>query len=187
MAPVYLLSWPVNFIKEACLVYLLLSNILKISAYRLLIRRVSFLNAFGKDSQDIMAPVHQMSTSLQAPIPQRRVLVADDDPSIRAFLHDFLELCGFEVRIAADGSTALALFRAERFDVVLVDFQMPGLTGLEIATEIRQENTTIPIGLITGVAHALDPQYVSQAGVTRVFRKPFNLEELAAWLGSLPY
>jgi CheY-like chemotaxis protein len=70
--------------------------------------------------------------------------------------------------------------------VVLVDFQMPGLTGLETATAIRRTNANIPIGLITGAAMTLDPQVVSQSGVTRVFHKPFNLDELAAWLGSLP-
>lgn len=144
------------------------------------------MNAFVEDGPDMVEPADQTNPSYQAPTPQRRALVADDDPAIRTFLNDFLEECGFEARLVPDGSAALALFSTEQFDVVLVDFQMPGLTGLEIATEIRKENTNIPIGLITGVANTLDPQHVSQSGITRVFRKPFNLEELAAWLRSLP-
>ena len=144
------------------------------------------MNAFVEDSSAMLEPAHQISAFHQAPAPQRRALVADDDPSIRTFLHDFLEHCGFEVRTAPDGATALALFHAEQFDVVLVDFQMPGMTGLEIATEIRRANANIPIGLITGVANTLDPQTVSRSGITRIFHKPFNLEELAAWLGALP-
>jgi two-component system copper resistance phosphate regulon response regulator CusR len=81
---------------------------------------------------------------------------------------------------------ALALFHAEHFDVVLVDFQMPGLTGLEVTAEIRKKNPHIPIALVTGTIHALDPQLMAQSGLTRIFRKPFSLGELANWLQSLP-
>lgn len=118
--------------------------------------------------------------------PRRRALVVDDDAAIRAFLTDFLEQQDFEVRTAQDGRIALAVFNAERFDLLLVDFQMPGITGLEVATEVRKTDPDIPIGLITGTASALETEAVVQAGISRMFPKPFSLEELSLWIRSLP-
>lgn len=123
--------------------------------------------------------------SQELPDPRRRVLVVDDDPAIRAFLTDFLEQQDFEVRTTQDGRTALAVFDTERFDLLLVDFQMPGMTGLEVATKVRKTDPDIPIGLITGTASTLEAEAVVQAGVSRVFPKPFSLEELSLWIHSL--
>jgi DNA-binding response OmpR family regulator len=112
--------------------------------------------------------------------------VVDDDPSVRALLTDFLEEQDFEVRTSQDGRAALAVLQAERFALILVDFQMPDMTGLEMATEIRQTDPDIPIALITGLAHTLDTTAVRQAGISRIFPKPVSLEELSAWIHSLP-
>jgi DNA-binding response OmpR family regulator len=117
--------------------------------------------------------------------PRRRALVVDDDPMVRALLADFLEQQDFEVRTAQDGRTALVIFPAERFALILVDFQMPDMTGLEMATEVRQTDPDIPIALITGMAQTIDPAAVVQAGINRIFSKPVNLEELSAWIHSL--
>ena len=127
-----------------------------------------------------------MGSTPALPTLRRRALIADDDPAVRTLLTDFLEQQGFEVRTAQDGSSALALFHAESFDLILVDLQMPDLTGLEVAAEIRRTAPHIPIALITGTAGALDPQAVMQAGINRTFPKPFRLEELSAWISSLP-
>ena len=126
-----------------------------------------------------------MDNSQALPEPRRRALVVDDDPAIREFLTDFLEQQDFEVRTAQDGRTALAVFHAERFALILVDFQMPDMTGLEMATEVRQTDPDIPIALITGLAHILDTAAVVQAGISRIFPKPVSLEELSAWIHSL--
>jgi DNA-binding response OmpR family regulator len=118
--------------------------------------------------------------------PRRRALVVDDDPAVRALLTDFLEQQDFEVRTSQDGRTGLTVFHAEHFDLILVDFQMPDMTGLEMATEVRQTDPDIPIALITGMAHTLDTTAVIQAGISRIFPKPISLEELAVWIHSLP-
>jgi DNA-binding response OmpR family regulator len=114
-----------------------------------------------------------------------RILVIDDDPAVRAFLTEFLEQQAFEVRIAQDGMQALPIFRAELFDLILVDFQMPGMSGLEVATEVRKTHPHIPIALITGTAKTLDTGKVARAGITRVFQKPFDLEVVTNWIRSL--
>ena len=114
-----------------------------------------------------------------------RVLVVDDDPEIRALLSDFLTVQHFEVKTAFDAETALVLFQRGRFDALLVDFQMSGMTGLELAAVVRKQDPLIPIALITGSAKILAAQEISQAGITRVFSKPFDLNEIGSWLASL--
>jgi DNA-binding response OmpR family regulator len=112
--------------------------------------------------------------------------VVDDDPAIRELLTEFLEQQDFEVRTAPDGQSGLAAFDMERFDLLLVDLQMPGMTGLEMAAEVRRRNPTIPIALITGSRDTLVAGIMAQAGVNRTFTKPFNLGDLANWIASLP-
>jgi DNA-binding response OmpR family regulator len=126
-----------------------------------------------------------MGKSQELPDLRRRALVVDDDPAIRAFLTDFLEQQDFEVYTAQDGRSALAVFHTARFNLLLVDFQMPGITGLEVATEVRKTDLAIPIGLITGTASTLEAEAVVQAGVSRLFPKPFSLAELALWIRSI--
>lgn len=148
--------------------------------------RGMFCDTLVEDVSDVREPKSPVTPKAHPARPRRHVLVADDDPSIRTFLLDYLEQAGFTVRTVGDGMAALDLFSTEPFDIVLLDFQMPGLTGLETAAAIRRKHLTVPIALITGVMYTLDPQLVSQAGVTRTFQKPFDLDDLRTWLESLP-
>ena len=126
-----------------------------------------------------------MATSQQLLQPRGRVLIVDDDSAVRAFLTDFLEQQHFDVRAVADGSTALEAFRTEHFDLILVDFQMPGMTGLDLAIEVRKTDPHVPIALITGTAQNLKNGAIVEAGINRTFPKPFNLNELSTWIRSL--
>jgi CheY-like chemotaxis protein len=126
-----------------------------------------------------------MDRSQALPGPRRRGLVVDDEPAIRELLTVFLEGLDFEVRTAPDGPAGLAAFNAEPFDLILVDFQMPGMTGLEMAAEVRRTDLQIPIALITGIVDMLEAAAVAQASTIHTFAKPFDLNELANWLQSL--
>jgi CheY-like chemotaxis protein len=126
-----------------------------------------------------------MATNQQSPNARRRVLVADDDPAVRALLIDFLEQQDFEVYAMPDGPSALKAFHTGHFDFILVDFQMPGITGLEMATEVRKADPHIPIALITGTANVIEVEAIVQAGIDRTFQKPFSLDELSSWISSL--
>lgn len=130
----------------------------------------------------------QPSLQSDEPVPSAkwRVLVVDDDPSIRMLLEFFFEQLDCSVVTAENGEAALEQFRASSFNIILLDLQMPGMSGLEVADAIRQENQGIPIVLITGVAHRLEGTDLEQAGITKLFTKPFDLVEMTDWFESLP-
>lgn len=144
------------------------------------------------DSQAILTALqweepHLMVSSSQGlPGVRRRVLVVDDEAAIRKLLATFLEQYECAVHTVPDGASALALLQAKHVDVILMDLQMPGISGLDLAVEVRQTNPHIPIALITGTPIAIQPATLRQTGISWVFAKPFDLEELLAWLKVLP-
>lgn len=143
------------------------------------------------DSQAILTALQWeapclMVSSNRLPALRRHVLVVDDESAIRMVLATFLEQYEFAVHTAPDGPSALALLQSERVDVILVDWRMPGISGLEMALEVRKTHPSIPMALITGTPMALQPAPLRQAGISRVFAKPFDLEALVAWLQALP-
>lgn len=109
---------------------------------------------------------------------RKKVLVVDDNSSLRELLADFLERVGFEVTTAQDGQAGLDAIEKCHFDLILADFRMPGMTGLEMAAVVRQTNPAIPIILITGDASTLEPETVARVGITRVVPKPLTVHEL---------
>lgn len=112
----------------------------------------------------------------------RRILVIDDDASLREALRAFFQQAGFEVHPAHDGPSGLAAFNAEHFDLICVDFRMPGMTGLEVAAAVRRVAPVIPIILITGDPYGLEPEALAGARISRVLVKPFTLDELRSCL-----
>lgn len=108
---------------------------------------------------------------------RQKVLVVDDDPTFRELLTDLLESIGYHVLTAQDGLAGLDALYNGPFDLILVDYRMPGITGLEMAAFIRRSDTVTPIILITGDYYALAPEIVAQAGVTRVLAKPLQIQE----------
>ena len=127
-----------------------------------------------------------MVNSQWLPVVRRRVLVVDDASAIREILATILEQYEFIVHTVPDGTSALALLQTEPVDVILVDLQMPGISGLEMALEVHKTNPYIPIALITGAPMAIQSAPLRQAGISRMFGKPVDLEALVAWLRALP-
>jgi two-component system response regulator MtrA len=108
-----------------------------------------------------------------------RILVVEDDPSIREITEIGLRGAGFRVITAADGRDGLARFRAEAPDLVLLDVMLPGLDGLGVAREIRRDST-VPIVMLTARGDTLDVVVGLEAGADDYVRKPFELPELVA-------
>ena len=109
-----------------------------------------------------------------------RVLIVDDDYSLRRVLHKTLFSTGFDVTEAATGEEALALARVVRYDVVLLDLRMPGKGGIEICRELRRHFPRVAILILT-VSDAEDEKVAAlDSGADDYITKPFQMRELTA-------
>jgi two-component system, NarL family, capsular synthesis sensor histidine kinase RcsC len=113
-----------------------------------------------------------------------RVLVIDDEPLLRDLLGEFLELLGHEADLAADGHEGLARFDPDVHQIVLTDFLMPGLNGLEVAEAIRARGCATPIVMISGHAEPADRGRAIEAGL-RFVRKPITLAQFEATMAEV--
>ncbi len=116
---------------------------------------------------------------------RQRVLIVDDDESIRSLLHLYFEQEGYDVETVESGELALERFEIGRFQLVMLDYYMPGINGLEVASAMHEQDPSVTIVLITGMAHTLAQVDLAPTGITRVFSKPFDMCEIAEWLRSL--
>ncbi len=111
-----------------------------------------------------------------------RILVVEDEPSIANFIRDGLEEEGFAIDVADNGKKGLqlALANIEEYDVILLDWMLPGLSGIEICRNIRLESKTIPIIFLTAKDTVDDVVFGLETGANDYIRKPFSFEELLA-------
>ena len=111
-----------------------------------------------------------------------KILIAEDEISITRFLKKGLEEEDFEVEIAENGKQALtmALENTENYDLILLDWMMPGASGIEICRKIRQKNASIPILFLTARDTVEDVVFGLEAGANDYLKKPFAFEELLA-------
>jgi DNA-binding response OmpR family regulator len=114
-----------------------------------------------------------------------RILVIEDDPSILRGLQLNLGMEGYAVRSAADGETGLALARAERFDLLVVDLMLPRLSGLEVIRELRRDDPDLPVLILSAKGQESDKVAGLQLGADDYMVKPFSLKELLARIGAL--
>jgi two-component system, OmpR family, response regulator MprA len=114
-----------------------------------------------------------------------RVLLAEDDRSVREALTRALELEGHDVQAVADGAAALAALETERPDVVLLDWMMPVLDGLSVCRQLRSTGDRIPVLILTARAEIGDRVTGLDAGADDYLPKPFALDELLARVRAL--
>lgn len=109
-----------------------------------------------------------------------RILVVDDDPSVRALLRDVLELEGHTVTDAVDGYAALRAVAAERPDCVVLDVVMPGMDGHEVLGRLRATSggRELPVVMLTAAADDDTAWRGWSGGVDRVLGKPFDTDDL---------
>jgi two-component system, OmpR family, response regulator MtrA len=108
-----------------------------------------------------------------------RILLVEDDPSIREVTAIGLRNAGFTVETAEDGRAGLDRFAAADFDLVLLDVMLPRMDGLEVARAIRA-SSTVPIVMLTARADTIDVVVGLEAGADDYVRKPFEVPELVA-------
>jgi signal transduction histidine kinase len=107
---------------------------------------------------------------------QERILVVEDDEGVRRFIVDCLQSLGYSVSEAADGEEGLERIRLERPELLIVDFAMPGLNGVEVVNEARLAAPGLPIIMATGYADMDAVQKVVDP--SHVLRKPFQIGDL---------
>jgi two-component system response regulator MtrA len=108
-----------------------------------------------------------------------RILLVEDDSSIREITAMGLEASGFNVTAVGDGRAALQRFRSDRPDAVILDVMLPVVNGLEVARTIRAESA-VPIVMLTARTDAFDVVLGLEAGADDYVRKPFEMPELIA-------
>ncbi|WP_155801531.1 response regulator [Magnetospirillum molischianum] len=116
-----------------------------------------------------------------------RILVVDDNDVSRTVAADLLERSGHSVVTAVDGPSAIAVARDGRFDLILLDMQMPGMDGIEAAEVIRAcpgAAGTVPIVLFTATPVASDEPRWRRAGIQGCLSKPFRIDRLVDLLAS---
>ncbi|UCE22624.1 MAG: sigma-54-dependent Fis family transcriptional regulator [Candidatus Aminicenantes bacterium] len=106
------------------------------------------------------------------------ILVIDDDESIRDSCSQVFKKDGNTVKTAKDGTEGLNLFKKEFFHVVLLDLKMPGLTGMQVLTKIKEEHPETPVIIITGYATIESAVEAIKRGAYDYLAKPFTPEQL---------
>jgi len=111
-----------------------------------------------------------------------RVLLVEDESAILGFLKEGLEEEGFAVDVANNGRKGLelALDYINEYDIILLDWMLPGVSGIEICRSVRKENKTVPIIFLTAKDTVDDTVFGLETGANDYLKKPFAFEELLA-------
>jgi two-component system response regulator MtrA len=113
-----------------------------------------------------------------------RLLLVEDDASIREIVSIGLKAAGFRVATAIDGREGLARVRADGFDAVILDVMLPSLDGFEVCREIRKFSR-VPVVMLTARTDLIDVVVGLESGADDYVKKPFELPELIARLRAM--
>ena len=111
---------------------------------------------------------------------EKKILVADDETHILHVVSLKLRNAGFNVLTARDGQEALELAQTEHPDLIITDYHMPQLSGLELCQRLKQDPNTrdIPAIMLTARGYHLEPHDTQQSGILRMLSKPFSPRQL---------
>ena len=107
-----------------------------------------------------------------------KVLVIDDEPGVRELISEALSLSEITAVQAADGLEALSFLRRERFDLLILDINMPKLDGLALLEKLRAEGMSVPVLMLSARADKADINQGLRTGADDYLTKPFSIEEL---------
>jgi DNA-binding NtrC family response regulator len=116
--------------------------------------------------------------------PAVRVLVVEDERHVAAVLHDALIDFGYEVRLASDGASALAIAPTYRPDVVLLDLAMPEIPGDVVLARLKAADPELPVIVVTGNTDTERARATLASGAFDYVAKPFDLDNLARVLAA---
>ena len=154
--------------------------------------RVGRLWRFRKSDLDAWLESHQLVSAPAEPLPQApaesvapapassrpRVLVVDDEASIRDLLSTMLALVDYEVDVAPDGRSAVEQMRRSRYNLLIVDLRMPGMDGIAVINEARRLDAALPAIIMTGFSTEASAIEAANVGVSGYLTKPFKMPKL---------
>jgi DNA-binding response OmpR family regulator len=109
-----------------------------------------------------------------------RILIAEDDPLISAFLEKGLRAHGFTTAVADDGAQATHMSLADEFDLLILDLALPEREGFQVLQELRRRGRAVPVLVLTGRPELRDAVACLDVGADDYMTKPFRFEELLA-------
>ncbi len=116
---------------------------------------------------------------------KKRILVVDDQESMRTLLQDMLTVMGYDVIVAEGGEEALKAIERTQFDLVLTDLNMPGMDGSALLKAIKASHPDMPVVIITGYGTFHTEKRVMKEGADGYISKPCTLGKLEATLSSV--
>jgi PAS domain S-box-containing protein len=140
-----------------------------------------YFRAADDHGDPVAATADEPAAAGKRKAPRASVLVIDDDPDVRAFICESLAEQGYKVREAGDGRAGLAAFAAERPDLIVLDFIMPGLSGAEVASRVLADRPEQAILFVSGYSET--DAVRSVAPNAPVLPKPFRAEALERAVG----
>ncbi len=108
----------------------------------------------------------------------KRILIIEDEPGIFNFLKQGLEEEGYTISIAIDGKQGIEFFQSEKPDLILLDWMLPKVSGIDVCKAIREKDTEIPILFLTAKDTVHETIEGLQCGANDYIKKPFSFEEL---------
>ncbi|MHC4128880.1 MAG: response regulator [Planctomycetota bacterium] len=107
-----------------------------------------------------------------------RILIVDDEEDLISTMAERLELRGFQVDTATTGAGALELVAESAYSVLILDVKMPGISGLDLMTRIKEQQPNLPVILFTGHSSLADAQKGTQQGAFAYLLKPIKIDEM---------
>ena len=117
-----------------------------------------------------------------------QILVVDDDPQLRRLTARVLQRAGFQVSVAEDGSSALAMLNGSRFELLVTDILMPNQDGIGTIIQVKRDHPKLKVIAISGSGDTVGMNYLDFAkklGSDAVLRKPFEFDDLVSTVKQL--
>jgi len=108
----------------------------------------------------------------------KTILVVDDEPSMRIALSESLESCGYKVEVSGSGADALEKFQEDKFEVVITDMRMPGMSGMDVLRGIKKVSSKTPVIVITAYGTVNTAVEAMKEGAADFLMKPFSIDHL---------
>jgi CheY-like chemotaxis protein len=124
-------------------------------------------------------------SALPEPVCPKRILVVDDVSAVSQTIHVMLSHLGHNVEVTGGGKEALAKFQPGKYDLIITDYRMPGMNGIELARAIKDQAPTQPILLLSAFTASITTDHPPPLPVDSMMAKPFSLQEFRKMLALL--